>query len=59
MKIDPDANEYRSTRLVCAKLYEGGLLSCYLIIDSTQNLKLKEIEMNQFHQKKAFFWKKP
>jgi len=62
MKIDPDANEYRSTRLVCAKLYEGGLLSCYLIINSIKKRpffgRSPEFELNMDliarHAEKAF-----
>lgn len=45
-----DAKEYHSTRLVCAKLYEGGLFSSYDILNSIKKSPFKgkspEFELN-------------
>jgi len=45
-----DEKEYRSTRLVCVKLYEGGLSSAYEILNSIKKLPFKgespELELN-------------
>ena len=62
MEIDPDVRDYRSTRLVCAKLYEGGLLACSSIINSIKKrpfvARAPEFELNikliGKHAEKAF-----
>jgi hypothetical protein len=62
IKIDPDAVDYRSTRLVCAKLYEGGLLACNSIVNSIKKrpfaARSPEVELNMNliarHAEKAF-----
>lgn len=51
-----DPLEYRSTRLVCAKLYEGGLLWSYSILNSIKKSPFKgkspeyEIDINLVHE---------
>ena len=49
-EIDPDARDYRSTRLVCAKLYEGGLLACSSVFNSIKKrpfiARVPEFELN-------------
>jgi hypothetical protein len=62
MRVNPDAEEYRSTRLVCAKLYEGGLLNSYSILNGIKRRpfagKSPEFELNINliikHAEKAF-----
>lgn len=50
MSIGTDNKDPRSTRLVCAKLYEGGLLSSYEILNSIKRRPFKgkspEFELN-------------
>lgn len=41
MSISPEAKESRSTRLVCAKLYEGGLFSSYEILNNIKQAPFK------------------
>ena len=41
MSNNPHKEDPRSTRLVCAKLYEGGLLSSYEILNSIKRRPFK------------------
>lgn len=57
-----DFDEDRSTRLVCAKLYEGGLLNSFLILNQLKNRPFSarspefglNIDLIMKHAEKAF-----